>query len=488
MPAVAARASSRRPPPATRAACASPSRSTRSTSSPSRCSAPRSSRCRPGQHGKQVNRLYIEEGSDIDKEFYLSILVDRETSRSLVRGLDRRRRQHRGRRAQHAGKDRHLLGRSGDRHHAPSRPHGREGARSRRRSRQAGGRAGEPALRCLHRQGHGDAGDQSAGRHQAGPAASCSTPRCRSTTTRIFRHPEVAALRDETEEDAKEIEASKYDLNYVALDGTIGCMVNGAGLAMATMDIIKLYGMEPANFLDVGGGASVEKVAAAFKIITADPNVKGILVNIFGGIMKCDVIAEGVVAAVKQVGLKVPLVVRLEGTNVELGKKIISEVRPQRGVGRQSRRCRTEDRESRQGRLTMAEDHLAAPTPLEEHRKLAVFAGEWTGEETVFPSRWVAGGAATSHVVGANRPQRLLSDPGHPSDARRQGDLCHPRRRSPTTARTGSTNCSGTIRSATTRRRRPPAAGPARRSSWCAARCAAMRATSTRSSTTTAIP
>jgi succinyl-CoA synthetase beta subunit len=141
----------------------------------------------------------------------------------------------------------------------------------------------------------------------------------------LFRHPEVAALRDVTEEDEKEIEASKYDLNYVTLDGNIGCMVNGAGLAMATMDIIKLYGMSPANFLDVGGGASKEKVAAAFKIITADPNVKGILVNIFGGIMKCDIIAEGVVAAVKEVGLKVPLVVRLEGTNVEAGKKIIRE-------------------------------------------------------------------------------------------------------------------------------------------------------------------
>jgi succinyl-CoA synthetase beta subunit len=141
----------------------------------------------------------------------------------------------------------------------------------------------------------------------------------------MFRHPEVATLRDETEEDAKEIEASKYDLNYVTLDGTIGCMVNGAGLAMATMDIIKLYGMAPANFLDVGGSASKEKVAAAFKIITADPNVKGILVNIFGGIMKCDVIAEGVTAAVREVGLAVPLVVRLEGTNVEAGKKIIRE-------------------------------------------------------------------------------------------------------------------------------------------------------------------
>jgi succinyl-CoA synthetase beta subunit len=141
----------------------------------------------------------------------------------------------------------------------------------------------------------------------------------------LFRHPDVLELRDTTEEDEKEIEASKYDLAYVALDGNIGCMVNGAGLAMATMDIIKLYGAEPANFLDVGGGASKEKVTAAFKIITRDPAVKGILINIFGGIMKCDIIAEGVIAAVKEVGLKVPLVVRLEGTNAELGKKIIND-------------------------------------------------------------------------------------------------------------------------------------------------------------------
>ena len=140
----------------------------------------------------------------------------------------------------------------------------------------------------------------------------------------LYRHPDIAALRDFSEEDDKEIEASKYDLNYVALDGAIGCMVNGAGLAMATMDIIKLYGAAPANFLDVGGGATRDKVAAAFKIITSDPQVKGILVNIFGGIMRCDVIAEGVVAAVKEVGLEVPLVVRLEGTNVDLGKKIIA--------------------------------------------------------------------------------------------------------------------------------------------------------------------
>ena len=141
----------------------------------------------------------------------------------------------------------------------------------------------------------------------------------------LFRHKDVVELRDLEEEDPAEVEASKYDLNYVKLDGQIGCMVNGAGLAMATMDIIKLYGLEPANFLDVGGGASKEKVAAAFKIILSDPNVKGILVNIFGGIMRCDIIAEGVVAAAKEMAIKVPLVVRLEGTNVDLGKQILAK-------------------------------------------------------------------------------------------------------------------------------------------------------------------
>jgi succinyl-CoA synthetase beta subunit len=141
----------------------------------------------------------------------------------------------------------------------------------------------------------------------------------------VYRHPDIAELRDTTEEDARELEASKYDLNYIALDGEIGCMVNGAGLAMATMDIIKLYGSEPANFLDVGGGATKEKVTEAFKIITSDQQVKGILVNIFGGIMRCDVIADGVVSAVKEVGLTVPLVVRLEGTNVAEGNRIITE-------------------------------------------------------------------------------------------------------------------------------------------------------------------
>ena len=141
----------------------------------------------------------------------------------------------------------------------------------------------------------------------------------------LFRHPEIVAMRDLDEEDPAEVEASKFDLSYISLDGDIGCLVNGAGLAMATMDIIKLYGGNPANFLDVGGGASAEKVTEAFKIMLRNPHLKAILVNIFGGIMKCDVIAEGVVAAARQVSLKVPLVVRLEGTNVELGKKILAE-------------------------------------------------------------------------------------------------------------------------------------------------------------------
>ena len=141
----------------------------------------------------------------------------------------------------------------------------------------------------------------------------------------LFRHPELEKLHDEGEEDPKELEAAKYNLNYVALDGNIGCLVNGAGLAMATMDIIKLYGAAPANFLDVGGGATKERVTAAFKIILSDPNVEGILVNIFGGIMRCDVIAEGVAAAAREVKLSVPLVVRLEGTNVQLGKEILAK-------------------------------------------------------------------------------------------------------------------------------------------------------------------
>ncbi len=168
----------------------------------------------------------------------------------------------------------------------------------------------------------------------------------------MFRHPDVAELRDITEEDPAEVEASEYDLAYIKLDGNIGCMVNGAGLAMATMDIIKLNGAFPANFLDVGGGATTEKVTAAFKIILSDPAVEGILVNIFGGIMKCDIIADGIVAAAKEVNLQVPLVVRLEGTNVEKGKEILGEFRPSDCSRRRSGRRSPEDRgRGQEGRL-----------------------------------------------------------------------------------------------------------------------------------------
>ncbi len=325
MPAAAARASSRKPPPATRAASASPSRSPRSTNSPSRCWARPWSRSRPAPHGKQVNRLYIEDGSDIDKEFYLSILVDRETSEvafvvSTEGGVNIEEVAH--------NTPEKIVTFSVDPATGIMSHHGRTVAKALNLSGDLAKQA-EKLVTQLYTAFVA----KDMAMLEINPLVVTKQGELRVLDAKVsfddnalYRHPEVAvALRDLTEEDAKEIEASKYDLNYVTLDGTIGCMVNGAGLAMATMDIIKLYGMEPANFLDVGGGASKEKVAAAFKIITADPNVKGILVNIFGGIMKCDIIAEGVVAAVKEVGLKVPLVVRLEGTNVDAGKKIISE-------------------------------------------------------------------------------------------------------------------------------------------------------------------
>ncbi|MHC2330848.1 ADP-forming succinate--CoA ligase subunit beta [Bradyrhizobium sp. USDA 4454] len=277
-----------------------------------------------GPHGKQVNRLYIEEGSDIDKEFYLSILVNRETSEisfvvSTEGGVNIEDVAH--------STPEKIVSFSVDPATGIMPHHGRTVAEALKLKGDLAKQAEK-----LTAQLYNAFVAKDMAMLEINPLVVTRQSQLRVLDAKVsfdsnalYRHPDIIALRDETEEDAKEIEASKYDLNYVALDGTIGCMVNGAGLAMATMDIIKLYGMEPANFLDVGGGASVEKVAAAFKIITADPNVKGILVNIFGGIMKCDVIAEGVVAAVKQVGLKVPLVVRLEGTNVELGKQIIRD-------------------------------------------------------------------------------------------------------------------------------------------------------------------
>ncbi|RFB78243.1 ADP-forming succinate--CoA ligase subunit beta [Methylovirgula sp. 4M-Z18] len=277
-----------------------------------------------GPAGKQVNRLYIEDGSDIEKEFYLSILVDRATSRvafvvSTEGGMDIEEVAH-----HHPEK---IVTFSVDPATGIMPHHGRLAAK-------ALGLSGDLAKQAdkLVAQLYTAFVAKDMAMLEINPLIitkqgqlRCLDAKVSFDSNALYRHPDVVALRDETEEDAKEIEASKHDLNYITLDGTIGCMVNGAGLAMATMDIIKLYGEAPANFLDVGGGASKEKVTAAFKIITADPNVQGILINIFGGIMRCDVIAEGVIAAVKEVGLQVPLVVRLEGTNVELGKKIIAD-------------------------------------------------------------------------------------------------------------------------------------------------------------------
>ena len=275
-----------------------------------------------GAAGKQVNRIYIEDGSDIAKEFYLALLVDRQTSRisfvcSTEGGMDIE--------EVAAKTPEKILSFSVDPATGLSDFHGRRVA-------FALGLEGAQVKQCvaLIRTLYKLFVEKDMEMLEINPLVittegnlKCLDAKMGFDGNAIYRHPDIAALRDETEEDPKELAASKFDLNYIALDGEFGCMVNGAGLAMATMDIIKLYGAEPANFLDVGGGATKEKVTEAFKIITSDPNVKGILVNIFGGIMRCDIIAEGVIAAVKEVGLKVPLVVRLEGTNVELGKEII---------------------------------------------------------------------------------------------------------------------------------------------------------------------
>ncbi|MBE7184412.1 MAG: ADP-forming succinate--CoA ligase subunit beta [Methylobacterium mesophilicum] len=274
--------------------------------------------------GKQVNRLYIEDGADIDRELYLSILVDRTVGRiafvaSTEGGMDIEQVAH--------DTPEKIVSIPVD----PSTGLGEAELSQLIDAYKLEGAAAEDA-KSLFPALYKAFTEKDMSLLEVNPLIVMTDGHLRVLDAKVsfdnnamFRHPELAELRDVTEEDEKEIEASKYDLAYVALDGNIGCMVNGAGLAMATMDIIKLYGAEPANFLDVGGGASKEKVTAAFKIITADPAVKGILVNIFGGIMKCDVIAEGVVAAVKEVGLKVPLVVRLEGTNVDLGKNILRE-------------------------------------------------------------------------------------------------------------------------------------------------------------------
>jgi succinyl-CoA synthetase beta subunit len=276
-----------------------------------------------GPHGKQVQRLYITDGVDIAKEYYLALLVDRETGRiAIVASTE-------------GGMDIEAVA-----HETPEKietftidpatglmpHHGREVAATLGLT----GDLAKQASKVLAKLYDAFIGTD-ASQIEINPLAVTDKGAVMVLDAKVgfdnnaeFRHPDLEELRDLSEEDPMEIEASKYDLAYIKLDGNIGCMVNGAGLAMATMDIIKLEGAEPANFLDVGGGANKEKVTAAFKIILSDPSVKGILVNIFGGIMRCDIIAEGIVAAAHEVQLGVPLVVRLEGTNVKEGKEILA--------------------------------------------------------------------------------------------------------------------------------------------------------------------
>jgi succinyl-CoA synthetase beta subunit len=277
-----------------------------------------------GAEGKVVTRLYIEQGIDIARELYVSVLLDRATSRNIVMA------------STEGGTEIEVVAEE-----TPDKI-------LREEIDPAFGLVGFQARRIAHALGlEGDAFDNGVRFLTALTEAAVAldtdlveiNPLVVTTdgtvmaldgkmgfeANALYRHPDIVALRDESEEDPAELHAKEYGLSFIKLDGTIGCMVNGAGLAMATMDIINYVGGEPANFLDVGGGADKDQIAAAFKIITADPNVQGIFVNIFGGIMRCDTIAEGVVAAVKEVGLDVPLVVRLEGTNVEIGKRIIDE-------------------------------------------------------------------------------------------------------------------------------------------------------------------
>jgi succinyl-CoA synthetase beta subunit len=277
-----------------------------------------------GPAGKTVNRLYIEEGTEIASEFYLSLLIDRRAERvafvaSTAGGMN----------IEEVAHDTpEKIVRFAIDPATGFMPH--HGVRLARALGLTGNLADQAAKLGATLYVTFLARDMSLLEINPLIVTSdgrliCLDAKMSFDDNALFRHPDIAALRDETEEDPKEIEAAKHDLSYVALSGNIGCMVNGAGLAMATLDIIKHYGGEPANFLDVGGGASRERVTAAFKIITSDPSVRAILVNIFGGIMRGDVVAEGIVAAVKEVGLKVPLVVRLEGTNVVAGKKILSD-------------------------------------------------------------------------------------------------------------------------------------------------------------------
>ncbi|MBR2076018.1 MAG: ADP-forming succinate--CoA ligase subunit beta [Exiguobacterium sp.] len=277
-----------------------------------------------GPEGKVVQRLYIEEGSAIDQEFYLGLVLDRSIGRIVIMG------------SSEGGMDIEEVA-----EHTPEKIHkeivdpvvGLRPFQARRLAFKM-----EVPTKLVNK-----FSDMVMKLYKVYVETDCTIAEINPLVTTkdgnvialdaklnfdsnaLYRHPDILALRDTTEEDPREVEASKHDLSYIALDGNIGCLVNGAGLAMATMDIIKHYGAEPANFLDVGGGATKEKVTEAFKLILSDDQVKGIFVNIFGGIMKCDIIAEGIVAATKEIGLDLPLVVRLEGTNVDAGKRILDE-------------------------------------------------------------------------------------------------------------------------------------------------------------------
>ncbi|KAA3636285.1 MAG: ADP-forming succinate--CoA ligase subunit beta [Armatimonadetes bacterium] len=277
-----------------------------------------------GPEGKTVNRLYIEQGIDIATELYLSVLLDRSTSRNIVMA------------STEGGTEIEVVAEETPEKILKEEIDPAFGLLDFQAARVAAGlglegqaaRNGAAFLEALTKA----AVDLDTDLVEINPLVVTTDGRVMALDGKmsfeanaLFRHPEIVELRDPSEEDEAEAQAKEFGLSFIKLDGSIGCMVNGAGLAMATMDIIKYVGGEPANFLDVGGGAEKEQIVAAFKIITADPNVKGIFVNIFGGIMRCDTIAEGVVAAVEEVGLEVPLVVRLEGTNVELGKRIIDE-------------------------------------------------------------------------------------------------------------------------------------------------------------------
>lgn len=277
-----------------------------------------------GAHGKIVHKVYIEEGCDIEKEFYVALLIDRQSGKTAViasreGGMDIEEVAEKRPEAIHKILVDPLIGLAAFQARQLAFSLGLQGALIAKWVKFVQGLYAafencDCALLEINPMVQTKGGDLLA-----------LDAKMNFDSNALFRHPEILALRDIAEEDPAEVEASHYDLAFIKLDGEIGCLVNGAGLAMATMDIIKLHGSEPANFLDVGGGADKKKVTEAFKIILKDKSVKGILVNIFGGIMRCDIIAEGVIAASREIGLKVPLVVRLEGTNVELGRKILGE-------------------------------------------------------------------------------------------------------------------------------------------------------------------